>query len=101
MDKYNTQKEIILAVIPYGKGDAIKSKEIYHKTGIKPRTLRSIVNSLRDEGYPICSNSYNGYWIPLTSVEIRETINQLQNHINTLTLTINNLLKLEDENDEN
>ncbi|MFT9078059.1 hypothetical protein [Ethanoligenens sp.] len=63
-----------------GFGNEIASRELERSLHIKGQTLREIVNSLRCNGYPICSNQ-NGYFYASALMDVQKTINQLSHRI--------------------
>lgn len=83
-------KELVLSEIPaepLGK----THRQIACNVGLRPVNTRDIIRMLRDDGYPICSNSQDGYWMATTSQEIQECINMFQSYINSMTDTIQSL----------
>lgn len=88
----NYNKDVVLSLIPVGKGNAVNQKKLVELTGFNDRDIRSIVQSLRKEGNLICSNTYNGYWIAENIQELNETIRQLTAQKMTLEDTINCLV---------
>lgn len=58
-----------------------------HKAGAN---LRSVVNALRDKGYPVCANG-EGYYYPQTPEELAEYIRSFQNRIDQQQEACNNL----------
>lgn len=58
------------------KGDTYTRQGMCLYLGISDSELRSLIRELRQDGYPICSNSRkNGYWLG-SKEEIEQTINE-------------------------
>lgn len=87
-------KSAILNCLSYDRQKAIHQKDIKMYTGYSMRTIRYIIQALRDDGEPICSTTYDGYWLASNSSELKETINQLQSQIDTLEQTVSSLNKI-------
>lgn len=68
------------------------SKEIFKKVSIPPITTRLIVNTLRANGYAVCSN-HDGYWISATPSDIEATIAHMESRIRMQLKAINGLKK--------
>lgn len=81
-DKVMKRLDNIAAVHQYlrhhkGEG-AIFGTQIMDECDIKAGPeLRRCINSLRNNGVPVCSNS-NGYWLAVTDEEVLETVKQLK-----------------------
>ena len=86
-------KEVVLSLIPTGKGNAINQKKLVELTGYGSRDIRAIVQALRRDGNPICSNTCHGYWIAESVKELDETIRQLTAQRMTIDDTINCLVE--------
>lgn len=86
-DRFDFAKEQLLDYIPEGRIHPITQKDLYYFTGYYPRYIRKIIQSLRDDGVPICSTDA-GYFRAEVSWELKETIKRLKNHRNTLSDTI-------------
>lgn len=57
-----TDKDI-LHLIPYGKDNAITKAELMQKTGKGDRSVRKVIERLRESGEVILSSSHSvGYW---------------------------------------
>ncbi|MFT9055947.1 MAG: hypothetical protein ABF449_04875 [Ethanoligenens sp.] len=63
-----------------GFGNEITSRELERALHIKGSTLRDIVNNLRCNGHPVCSNQ-NGYFYASTVMDVQKTISQLSHRI--------------------
>lgn len=68
-----------------GKDKAIYSRELERIFSLDGRTLRRKISSLRQDGFPICSDE-TGYYYAETQAEINETVCRL----NALVLRISN-----------
>lgn len=75
-----------------GQSNAVISKELELKFGVKNREVRLIVNSLRNDGYPICSNG-NGYYYARDETEVLKAICNLNRRIIGIALAKNGLTK--------
>ena len=70
----------LLAENHCGSHNAIKATDIKSKVGVSAVELRSIVNALRQEEIPICSDE-NGYYFAGSVSDVRSTINHLDARI--------------------
>ena len=97
-------KALIIQHMPIKRENAIKVKEVADRIGINPRIVRQLVQELRLEGYPICSTTYDGYWLTKNLSDIQDTIIKLQRQYKTLGDTIdaltNTYCKIEEESYE-
>lgn len=59
-----------------GSDKAVLSKELERLFSLNGRSLRRLISSLRQDGYPICS-SCKGYYCAKSQNEINETISRL------------------------
>ena len=98
----NFMQECVLRFIP-NEPTGVHSKDIARNTGENERDIRYIIQTLRDNGVPICATPKDGYWIARTSLDLNETINTLRNHITNCQDTLKSLLdaKAEIERSEN
>lgn len=65
----------------YGKDNALTAPELNNwGRGV---TIRSMVNALRSEGYPICSGR-KGYYYAQDRDEIKQTLNNLESRISSM-----------------
>lgn len=87
---YDYYKELVLREIP---AEPVKKhhKSIAYNVGLSPVETRDIIRMLRDDGYPICSNSTDGYWMARTSSEIQEVINMFNSYIYSMQMTVESL----------
>lgn len=69
---------------------AITSKILELLFDMKGKELRNLVNVLRLDGVPICSDG-NGYFYAKDEQEIRTTIKHMRNRIAGITAAINGL----------
>lgn len=84
---YNYYKELVLREIPLepcGK----HHKDIAYNLHITPVETRDLIRILRSDGYPICSNSKDGYWMARNADEIQAVINMFNNYIGSMTNTL-------------
>ena len=63
-----------------GEGKAVQSKCLEMKLQISGRKIRDIVNALRCEGHPICSDD-GGYYYAANRYEVSGSIRQLNSRI--------------------
>lgn len=66
-----------------GKNRAIQSSELEARFHIQGAKLRVMVNTLRSDGHPICSDE-SGYFYAATRAEVRYTIRQLRSRISKI-----------------
>ena len=59
--KLTQHQERVLELMPYGKQNAIKIKDLIDWTGYSRREIKYLIRDLRKE-YPICSGN-EGYWL--------------------------------------
>lgn len=67
-----------------GEGAAISSKELERILHVKGTEIRRLVNILRSESKPICSNAM-GYFYAANEQELQETIGQLSSRVLMIT----------------
>jgi biotin operon repressor len=80
---YVSIKEILLVYLKRnhkGKEKAVQSRGLENKFQVSSRNIRNIVNELRCEGYPICSDE-NGYYYAAKKEEILKSIYQLDSRM--------------------
>lgn len=82
-----------------GEGAAISSTELERILHVKGTVIRMLVNTLRCESNPICSNA-QGYFYAATQGEIQETIAQLTSRVHKISKARDGLLKYLDERSE-
>lgn len=85
-------KNLVINTLAIGKENAIKQSDIADKTGLNKREIRRIMQSLRHDGYPICSTTYDGYWLAKNKEDIEQSLTQLSAQVKTLQETIVALL---------
>ena len=80
------QNEVLLMITERPKSHPITSYELMTFLEIKDSNrktganLRSVINTLRDKGYPICANG-DGYYYPQSPEELLEYIESFQRRI--------------------
>ena len=90
------QEKVIIMIKDRSRRKPISSHELITFLDIKDKdnktgaNLRSIVNRLRDKGYPICANG-RGYYYPQGPAELEEYIVSFQNRIDQQQEACNNL----------
>ena len=80
-----------------GQSKATSSKELEVAFSIKGTELRQMVNKLRSEDYPICSDA-NGYYYPACIREVQATAAQLNSRIVKIAKAKSGLMKYINEN---
>ena len=75
-----------------GEQYAAVSRELEKAFNIKGAELRALVNTLRREGVPICSNA-NGYFYAETDAELLQTISHMSSRIAGISGAIRGLKK--------
>lgn len=89
---YKYYKELVLREIPLepcGK----HHKDIAFNIGLGKVKTRNVIKMLRDDGYPICSNATDGYWMARTSNEIQDVINMFNSYIHSMQMTVESLTR--------
>ena len=81
-----------LAANHRSKVDAISSKELEDALGLSNREIRRLINRLRSDACPICSDS-GGYYYSDSFREVDMTIAHLKRQIESMSNAINGLLK--------
>jgi len=78
IDRFNQSDDILfyLREKHIGAGNAVPSKIIENVFGINGATLRQIINKLRCDAQPVCSD-VNGYYYAKNRNEINNTLSQL------------------------
>lgn len=80
------QQRVLKVISQRSKNNPVTGKElmdyaqVFDKDHKEGANMRSIINALRDKGYPICANS-NGYYYPQNPGELKEYIEAFQNRI--------------------
>ena len=75
-----------------GKEKAVSSAYLQNKLSISSRTIRKIVNQLRNDGVPICSDE-NGYYYATDQEELLYSIYQMTSRIKAIAKAKNGLVK--------
>ncbi|MHB1454218.1 MAG: hypothetical protein ACYCYM_09755 [Saccharofermentanales bacterium] len=89
------KREILLAYLTEHhrcRADAISGKDLEEVLGSSSREIRRMVNRLRSEAYPICSDAGGYYYSHLCS-DVDETIAHLKQQIASMSNAIDGLLK--------
>lgn len=84
-------KSLTLDHIPNGRKNAVKCKDLAYRVGVSPRVIRRLVQYLRDDGYPICSTTLDGYWLAVLPEELDSTIKLLEHQRETIDATLESL----------
>lgn len=84
-------KSLTLDRIPNGKQNAVKCRDLAYLVGVSPRVIRSLIQYLRDDGYPICSTTLDGYWLAVLPEELDSTIKLLEHQRETIDTTLESL----------
>lgn len=79
-----------------GEGAAISSKELERVFRVKGTEIRRLVNVLRCESKPICSNTM-GYFYAANRHELQETISQLNSRVKMISKARDGLMKYLEE----
>ena len=90
-------EDILLGVLSSHKGkeNAIKSGELEKLLNVKGSVLRNLINKLRANGNPICSDA-TGYYIAANSDEFKKTIAQLASRKNSIEKAINGMMGIKE-----
>lgn len=75
-----------------GKEKAVSSAYLQKKFSISSRTVRKIVNQLRNDGNPICSDE-NGYYYATDKDEVLNSVYQMNSRIKEIAKAKNGLVK--------
>ena len=59
----------ISGLLGRGQGAAVKLKYLERATGKDNRTVRLLIRAERFDGHPICSDNWNGYFLPACELE--------------------------------
>lgn len=86
-------KGITLDHIPNGRQNAVNCKDLAYSVGVSPRFMRRLIQYLRDDGYPICSTTSEGYWLAVLPEELNSTIKLLEHQRETIEATLESLRK--------
>lgn len=75
-----------------GREKAVSSAYLQKKFSISSRTVRKIVNQLRNDGNPICSDE-NGYYYAIDKDEVLNSVYQMNSRIKEIAKAKNGLVK--------
>lgn len=75
-----------------GKERAVSSSCLQKRLSISSRTIRKIVNQLRNDGVPICSDE-NGYYYAGDKEEVLNSIYQMTSRIREIARAKNGLVR--------
>lgn len=92
-DNLTYLKSITLDYIPNGRQNAVNCKDLAYSVGVGPRFMRRLIQYLRDDGYPICSTTSEGYWLAVLPEELNSTIKLLEHQRETIEATLESLRK--------
>lgn len=86
----SNEQLLLVTVGSHHKGDEITGAKIANSIGLKQRStgkegadLRSLINSVRRKGYPVCANGRGYYW-PKNQDEIMDYQQSLQERIHRM-----------------
>lgn len=98
----NYLKEVLLSKLGYGRHNAVHGHFLAGELGLTAQQIRKLVQFLRDDGHPICSSIYDGYWLGTTSMELDDCLeflthkrDAMNDTIEALTNTRNSILRKE------
>lgn len=74
-----------------GEGKAVQSRCLENRFHVSGRNVRNIVNTLRCDGNPICSDE-NGYYYAANKKEVMRSISQLDSRISKIAEAKNGLV---------
>ena len=85
-DRYNQSGDVLLYLRDKHTGaeNFVPSAVVEHTFGISGASLRQIVNRLRSNGQPVCSDG-NGYFYAKNRDEINNTVTQLLRRTRKIT----------------
>lgn len=75
-----------------GEGAAVCSKELEKAFHLKGSEVRRLINALRCDGKPICSNSA-GYFYGANAQEVQNTVTQLSSRVHKITKARDGLVR--------
>lgn len=75
-----------------GKEEAVSSAYLQNRFCISSRTVRKLVNQLRNDGNPICSGD-NGYYYAADRKELLASIGQMKSRIKEIAKAKRGLVK--------
>lgn len=79
--------EMVLSVIPE-EPKGLHHKKIASMLGLGYVQTRDIIRELRNLGYPICSNSRDGYWMARDTAEIDRVILMFESYMWSMKQTV-------------
>ena len=102
MEEKNIKKALLqyLSFGHCGQQNPVTSKELERLFGITGSTVRQLVNMLRCDGNPICSDS-TGYYYAETELELKHSIGHLHSRAMNIIKARNGLIKAQDLFNEN
>ena len=74
----------LLSVLPDKRENAIHMKELARRLDMNERETRQYVLDARKEGFPVLSNTRDGYWEGCNDEELERYIKQRRNVANTI-----------------
>ena len=79
--------------LPINPDSPIKGKDLARKLNVTQPTLRKMIETLREQGYPITmSNKYpSGYWLTNNYDEIDKAVSTIKSHAQAELKTSKNL----------
>lgn len=86
---HNSHHALVLSVLSrhIGRGHGISVKQFAEQTGLLPRTIRTHISELREDGHAICGTPKDGYYIAETPEELEHTCEFLRSRaMHSLTL---------------
>ena len=92
-DKQEYMEERLLSFIPEGKFNAVSCSYLSSMMGCTKRKVVRLVQEIREKGIPVCSTTYDGYWMPENDEDIIRTIKALKVRRNTVDETIDALTR--------
>lgn len=72
------------ALQTHGVTNPLRSDKLEAATGFKSTEVRALVNALRQDGVPVCSNS-KGYYLARTAAELDITIKHMRQRAASIT----------------
>ena len=93
LDSSKTAKEQVLEILPRDDDMRLTGRQIWNMLGIPQSHVRRIVNELRTECVPVCSDR-RGYFISTTPKYLRATANHLKHRINKIQTALDGLERM-------
>lgn len=74
-------KAVVLTVLSHhiGKGNGISMRGLEQQLDMVPRSIRTHISDLREEGHAVCGTPRDGYYIAATPEELEQTCEFLRN----------------------